>query len=402
MNVGIVHRQLSALLGDYLESFGMNAPQGPLRAMGDLVRGIVWTGSMQLSNAARLQADTPRRLAQVVKRLSGHLANPRWDHREWAAAILAEQVRPIRPDDLLPLDATELAKPYARKMEHQTVVRDASRAGHPLVAGYWCWGAYHWLPSRDILVPLMLRPYSPEQPHFLSENDVWLRHAETLRRATGDRGIWLHDRGGDRPEVLSGLLRLHKRWVVRLREDRGLIGPDGERRPAGFWADWALSHTPARDHAAAVAVRLPPREIPQEHPPPVLRLVVPTYRFADGDRWVLLTRGVIDADSGPGPARIAYALRWRAEDAKRFLGQIWHIERFLVRSFLALERFLQCGVAAGGFLALLQRDERRLADELQRQVLYGNKPAVIPGYRLARGLQAVAQQTGHVPMLNNA
>ena len=402
MNVGIAHRQISVLLDDYLESFGMNAPQGPLRAMGELTRGILWTGSVQLSNAARLFADTPAHLAQAVKRLSIHLADRRWDHRPWAAAILAEQVRHVRRGDLLPLDATELAKPYARKMQYQTTVRDASRKGQPLVTGYWCWGAYHWVPSKNILVPLMLRPYSPEQPMFLSENDTWVRCFETLRQATGGRGIWLQDRGGDRPEVLSACLRLQSRWIIRLREDRGLIGPDGERRPAGYWADWALSHLPERDHAVALAVHLPPKDVPQEHPPPLLRLVVPTYRFADGDRWLLLSRGVVDMDTGPGPARTDYGLRWRAEDAKRFLGQIWHVERFLVQSFLALERLLGCVVAAGGFHAFLQREEPRLAGELERQVLYWDKPAVIPGYRLARGLQSVAQQTGHVPVLNNA
>ena len=78
MNVGIAHHQLSVLLDDYLESFGMNAPQGPLRAMGELTRGILWTGSVQLSNAARLFADTPAQLAQAVKRLSIHLADRHW------------------------------------------------------------------------------------------------------------------------------------------------------------------------------------------------------------------------------------------------------------------------------------------------------------------------------------
>lgn len=129
---------------------------------------------------------------------------------------------------------------------------------------------------------------------------------------------------------------------------------------------------------------------------------MPTYRFADGDRWLLLSRGVVDSDTGPGPARHEYGLRWRSEDAKRLLGQIWHVERFLVRSWVALERVLWCVVAAGGFQALLQREDARLAGQLQEQVLYWDKPAVIPGYRLARGLQAVAQQTGHVPVLNNA
>jgi hypothetical protein len=80
--------------------------------MGELTRGILWTGPVQLSNAARLFADTPDHPAHAVKPLSTHLADRRWDHREWAGAILAEQVRHVRPGDLVPLDATELAKRF--------------------------------------------------------------------------------------------------------------------------------------------------------------------------------------------------------------------------------------------------------------------------------------------------
>jgi hypothetical protein len=50
--------------------------------------------------------------------------------------------------DPIAVDATELAKPYARHMEFQCTVRDASgraKAGgqdEPLVPGYWVLGAY--------------------------------------------------------------------------------------------------------------------------------------------------------------------------------------------------------------------------------------------------------------------
>ena len=144
MNAVSVYQWVSALLHDYLDRFGMNVPAGPLRAVAELTFGIVWTGSVQLTNAARLFARTPDQLEHAVKRLSEHLADPHWDHREWAAAILAEQTRHVQEDDLIPMDATELAKPYATQMQYQCTVRDASRVGDPLVSGYWCWGAYRW------------------------------------------------------------------------------------------------------------------------------------------------------------------------------------------------------------------------------------------------------------------
>ena len=402
MNVETVYADVSAMLGDYLESLGMRPVRGPRRAMGELVRGVIWTGSVQLSNAARLRATTSGRLARLVKQYSHHLASRKWNHRDWAEAILRRQLEGLEEHDLLPLDGTELAKPYAHHLEYQCTVKDSSRPGDPLVQGFWVWGAYLWKPKSQRLRPLMLRPYSQNHPEFRSENDCWDRYAWALRKATGGKGVWLYDRGGDRPEVLSSWLRLQRRWVIRLREDRPLLGPDGTLRSAGQWANWALAHRPERGRAVTLAVRLPPEQVRQARPSVRLWLVVPTYTFGSGERWVLLTRGLIDQRVGPRQVRHAYALRWRSEDAKRLLGQIWHVERFLTRSFLALERMLWCVVAAGGFLAELERDEPELAEQLSNQAVYWKKPPVIREYRIALGLTAIAARNGVVAVANNA
>jgi len=402
MNVGTVYEDVSALLDDYLESLGMRQVRGPLRAMGELVRGIVWAGSVQLTNAARLRARTSARLARLVKLYSHHLASRKWDHRDWASGVLARQVADLGEDDLLPLDGTELAKPYARHLQYQCTVKDASSPGDPLVQGYWVWGAYCWQPQRQSLRPLMLRPYSQTMPGFRSENHCWEQYAWTLRQATGGKGVWLYDRGGDRPEVLSCWLRIQPRWVIRLREDRALLGPDGALRPAGQWADWALRERSERASAVTLPVQLPPEQVRQPPAPARLWLVVPTYTFGSGQRWVLLTRGLIDQHVGPGQVRHDYAMRWRSEDAKRLLGQVWHVEQFLTRSFLALERMLWCVVAAGGFLAELEQDEPSLAEQLREVVLYWDKPDTIHEYRMARGLTAIAAQNGLVTVANNA
>lgn len=403
MSTGSVHRQINALLEDYSHQLGMADDDGPLRAMRELIAGIVWTGSVQLSNAARLFCDTRSQLAWAVDRLAGHLANVHWDHREWAAGILHQQVQFLEEFSLIPIEATELAKPYAHKMQYQDIVRDASRPGDPLVAGYWCWGAYHWQVKPQSLCPLMLRPYSPQMPRFLSENDQWQKHLWTLRQATGGQGIWLSDRGADRPEILSYFLLVQPRWIIRLREDRPLIGPDGTKRPAGIWADWALAHHRPRGLAVILEVALPPEDVHQPPHSPRLHLVVPTYTFGPQlDRWLLLTCGLVSAHRGPRQIRHDYGWRWRAEDAKRLLGQVWHVERFLVRSFLAIERLLWCVVAAMGFLAILRQEETDLVEQLESEVLYHQDACVIRDYRLARGLQAAASQTGPAVILNNA
>ena len=405
MRAGSAYNQISALLCDYLQPLGMLVDSGPLRVMRELTFGIMFTGSIQLTNAARLFAGTSNQLEAALERMSGHLCDPDWNHGEWAAAVLAGQARHVEDDDPIPMDGSELAKPYARRMQYLCTVRDASRVDNPLVHGYWCWGAYHWGVEQSTLNPLMLRPYSTQQPRYISENDLILRWMWTVREATAGRGIWLIDRGADRPEILSGLLRVQKRWIVRLREDRGLIGPDGTMRPTGEWANWALANQTPRGNAVTVPVRLPPDRVPQYGTPPPLHLVVPIYTFMrDGkpDRWTLLTCGLIGHHVGPRQVRYDFALRWRAEDAKRFLGQIVRVERFLTRSFVALERTLWCVTLAAGFLSLVQREEPDLAAELKQETLYRDRPLKIASYRLARGMQSVCVRSGRTPLTVNA
>lgn len=404
-HVGNAYGRVASLLREYVRPLGMLCEAGPLRVMRELTAGIVFTGSVQLTNAARLFTSTSNQLAGAVERMGTSLSEASWDHREWAASVLQQQAEAVGEDDLVPLDGTELAKPYARRMQYRCTVRDASRVGDPLVSGYWCWGAYHWGVDDSTLNPLMLRPYSPNQPDFRSENELILRWMWTLRQATAGRGIWLIDRGADRPEVLSALLRVQRRWIVRLREDRSLLGPDGRVMPAGRWADWALGNRNVRGNAVTLEVSLPPDQVPQYGTPPKLFLVVPTYTFwRDGkvDRWVLLTCGLIGHHVGPRQVRYDYALRWRAEDAKRFLGQVCRVERFMVRSFTAIERMLWCVTLAGGFLSHLQRTEPDLSRQLQEEVLYWDKDVVLPVYRLARGLHALTTRGGPATLAVNA
>lgn len=404
-HVGNAYGRVASLLREYLRPLGMLCEVGPLRVMRELTTGIVFTGSVQLTNAARLFTTTSNQLAKAVERMSDHLADASWDHRDWAGAVLAQQAQVVEPDDLIPIDGTELAKPYARRMQYQCTVKDASRVGDPLVNGYWCWGAYHWGVEHSTLNPLMLRPYSPKQPEFRSENDLVCRWFWTLREATGGRGIWLIDRGADRPEILSALLRVQKRWIVRLRQDRALIGPDGTMRSAGQWATWALANRAVRGNAVTLPVNLPPDQVPQFGTPPNLHLLVPTYTFIRNgkpERWLLLTCGLIGHHVGPRQVRYDYALRWRAEDAKRFLGQVCRVEKFLVRSFVAIERMLWCTTLAGGFLSHLQREQPDLSQQLQEEVLYWDTDVVLPVYRLAHALHLLTTRSGRATLAVNA
>jgi hypothetical protein len=398
MSIGSAWQRVNALLADHCRTLELTGNCGLFRALRELTQGIVLMGSVQLTNAARLFSDDSRHLEQEVKRLSRHLGDRHVDHRRWLKTLWRQLALEVEEFDPIAIDATELAKPYAKHLQHQCIVKDASKPTETLVAGYWCLGAYHWQESSRILCPLLVVPYSQTMPGFLSENDCWDRILFELRQATGGRGVWIIDRGGDRPEVFKTLLTLQKKWIVRLREDRPLIGPDGTIKPAGAWADEALLTRPERGRAVTLPVKLP-----QDKTGEKLHLVVTTYRWGKkNERWVLLTRGLISHHMGPRQVRKLYARRWRAEDAKRFFGQFWHVEKFLTRSFCALERMLGCITAAGGFLAELQRQSPELASQLSQEVIYWEKPEKVLCYRMARGIQSLAQRHRPPCVLQNA
>ena len=58
MSAGSVYGRVSAFLRDYLKPLGMLVECGPLRVLRELTAGIVFNGSVQLTNAARLFVDT--------------------------------------------------------------------------------------------------------------------------------------------------------------------------------------------------------------------------------------------------------------------------------------------------------------------------------------------------------
>jgi len=394
------------MLADYCRSVGLIDKSGLMRVLRELLEGIVWSSSVQLTNSARRFCSQPRKLKKAVDRMSEHLADKQVDHHDWLKTLWSYQGSFVGDLDPIAIDATELAKPFARQMEYQCIVRDASgrakAGGHddPLVPGYWVLGAYHWQEKGRILSPLLLVPYSPNMPEFISENDCWQKAFYQLREATCGKGVWTLDRGADRPEILRTLLLCQPRWIVRLRGDRPLIGPDGTTRAAEAWAQQALVSRPERGRSVTLPVKLP---LGKERVSEKLHLVVTTYRFGKKrERLLLLTRGLIGRHVGPRQVRRLYARRWRAEDAKRFFGQLWHVERFLTRSFVALERMLGCVTCAGGFLAEIQRDNPDLAKELEQGVLYTRQEEKVPCYRLARGIQALALRRDPPSMLQNA
>ena len=94
------------------------------RFVGEALYGIAARGSVRLTEIGR-SLEEPIALIKTETRLSRNLARP-----ELAAsvgeAVLAEGAGRIGERTLLILDLSDIAKPYAEKMEHLARMRDSS------------------------------------------------------------------------------------------------------------------------------------------------------------------------------------------------------------------------------------------------------------------------------------
>ena len=78
------------------------------------------------------------------------------------------------------------SKPLAKKMDYLATVRDGSTG--ELVNGYWLLEMYASL-SRKNPVPVLLEPFSHEEPYSPGQNPVVLKGINKILELTNNRGI---------------------------------------------------------------------------------------------------------------------------------------------------------------------------------------------------------------------
>ena len=105
------------------------------------------------------------------------------------AALPTLWVPLIRDETALILDLSDLAKPMAKKMDYLATVRDGSTG--QLVNGYWLVEIYASVSHKNP-IPILLEPFSHEQPFCPGQNPVLIAAVRPPRSLTGPRagGYW--------------------------------------------------------------------------------------------------------------------------------------------------------------------------------------------------------------------
>lgn len=305
----------------------------------DMIVGLAIGGHVHLSKIARAVSSGDANIHAVEKRLSRHLASEHWQMTPIADNLLEWSAAMVGADTILTADLTDMAKPYARVLQGLGKVHDGSQPGKPIVSGYAVFEAYVRVGPWQMF-PLIVEPMKAYTGAPTSENAEILGHLRRVDQATGGKGTWVLDRGFDRDELMLPLLKKAVAFVVRQRGDRHVCLADGQLQAVRQVADslhpvaWPRYWWRRRGQTRCQAVWLP------EAPDQELWLVVHWAR-PKGEPLMLLV-----SPAARRPARRAewfvkaYRRRWGVEDATWGIKQRFHLESFLVRSWLAIRRLL--------------------------------------------------------------
>jgi hypothetical protein len=390
---------ISSNLHRFLKKTGKNLSVPQQKFLRDSLIGLLRSGRPIVSQMARQLPDQRTRFLSRLDRLEYHLGkDSNFDYK--VKDTLPERWLPFVQDDTpIIADLSDLAKPLAKMMDYLATVRDGSTG--ELVNGYWLVELYACL-SRKNPVPILLEPFSHEEPDSPGQNPIVLQAIHRIFELTGGRGVLVADRGFDAGVMFEDWLDNEYRFVTRLVGNRHLLRfcSDFKQSQAGQWIPIKACKlaeqipTPYRwakfikrrgrpairiTQVGWVKVRLPARDE---------QLTMVVCRLAGCDTPLMLLTN-LPVENLKDAQRILryYARRWECEEAIRFLKSQVNLERIRTFRWSAICRLFLLAILVMIYLCWVMEGHPCVAERLIRisQPL-ADKPDFLQ-YRLLTGLK---------------
>ena len=413
MNNSTIAWKTRAQLDDFMMKMfhGFSKPRN--KFIRDMVYGIQATGDTVLTDIARA-VDSEYRHRNVENRLSRNLQTEGL-HLDIQRAVMKDAKRFIDRNTLIIMDPTDVCKPHAMKMEHLTIVRDASRSTKDNVVrtrGYHGCMAVACRSGSRKTVPLALKLWSSNAVGYKGENEEVLEILREVDRVTDGRGIRVYDRGGDRPAFYDYYLDNDRKFITRMNE-RDLWSWKATKSNTWLASQCIMRHkavinfdshgreTHCKIDFGVMSVRLPWRD--EE-----LRLVV--VRGFGMKPMMLLTNLAVNeklaAEGKDGTDHSYQALwqvvegylsRWRIEETIRFVKQCYGFENIRVMSYESWRNMSAIVLATAYFTAVwLGRGVKKevLVAHIERMHQRFNEVPEFFLYALADGIRRAFSRYG--------
>jgi hypothetical protein len=367
---------ISSNLHSFLKIIGNNLSVPDKKFLRDSFVGLLRAGQPIVCQMARHLPNQQTKFISRLDRLDQHLLKKSDFDDNVKEALPKVWLLYFQDDTPIILDLSDLAKRLAQKMDYLATVRDGSTG--ELVNGYWLLELYASLSWKNP-VPILLEPFSHEEPYNPGQNPVVLEAIHKIFELTGNRGVLVVDRGFDGWVMFEDWLDNKYRFVARLVGKRHLLRFSGssERSNEGQWipiqARQLAEQTPTthrfyklvKRHGKPafritqigwVKVRLPARE---EN----LTLVV--SRLAGCQRpLMLLTNLPVENLRDAKRVLRYYVRRWECEEAIRFLKNQVNLEKIRTFRWCAIRRLVLLAVLVMIYLGWIVEEYPNIGDRL--------------------------------------
>ena len=384
---------ISSNLYNFLKKIGKNLSLPYKKFLRDATIGLLRAGNPIVCQMARQLPNQRTKFVSRLDRLDQHLVkDSNFDHE--VKEVLPEVWLPFIQDNTpIILDLSDIAKPFAKRLDYLATVRDGSTG--ELVNGYWLIELYASV-SRKNPVPILLEPFSHEEPYSPGQNPVVLAAVHKVFELTDNRGVLVVDRGFDGWAMFEDWLDNKYRFVARLVGNRHLLrfySGSGQWLP--IRADQLADQTPTpyRFHKLVkrygkpsfrvtqigwVKVRLPGRDED-------LTLVVSRLAGVDKPMMLLTNLPVENLKDAKRVLRL-YIRRWECEEGIRFLKCQVNLEKIRTFRWPAICRLVLLAVLVMIYLGWLVEEHPNICDRLVylSQPLPDNPDFLL--YRLLGGL----------------
>jgi hypothetical protein len=374
---------VSANLNWFLQPIGENLTKPQKKFLRDGLIGLLRAGRPVVCRMARKLPDRGTQFLSRLDRLEEHLNASDDLDAKVKAALPNLWLAMVRQDTPIILDLSDIAKPLAKTMDCLATVRDGSTG--QLVNGYWLLELYASV-SRKNPVPVLMEPFSHEQPFCPGQNPIIIDAVQWAFELTEKRGVLMVDRGGDARALLEDWIDRDYRFVVRLRGDRDLL-----RFYEGLGATVTTVQTPREGQWLAVEARQLAEQTPTPHRcwrtvkrkgKVVLRfsqvgwvnvrlpgrdktLTMVVARTAGNDvPFMLLTSLPVESDQEARRVLAYYARRWECEEGIRLLKSEVNLERIRTFNWTAICRLVLLCVLVMLYLSWMLERQPGLADSL--------------------------------------
>ena len=385
---------ISSNLHSFLKKIGKNLSVPDKKFLRDGIIGLIRTSKPIVCQMARQLPNRRPKFLSRLDRLEAHLGeNDKFDNS--IKAETPEFWLPFIQDDTpIILDLSDIAKPSAKMMDYLATVRDGSTG--KLVKGYWLVELYASL-SRKNPVPILLEPFSHEEPCSPGQNPVVLKAVHKIFELTGNRGVLVMDRGFDGWVMFEDWLENKYRFVTRLVGNRHLLqfyDDSGQWLP--ILANQLAEQTPTPYRFSKLVkrrgkptfrisqigwtkVRLPGRDED-------LTLVVSRLAGVDKPMMLLTNLPVENLKDAKRIMRF-YIRRWECEEGIRFLKNQVNLEMIRTFRWSAICRLVLLAVLVMIYLGWLVEEHPNICDRLvDLSQPLPDKPDFI-SYRLLGGLK---------------